>query len=196
MKEAALLVLCYLLGSIPFSYLFTRMLTRQDIRKRGSGNVGATNVFRTSGPGVALLAFLGDLLKGLLAAWIGQSTGSQFLLVICVVLAVIGHIYPVFLGFKGGKGVTTSAGIILFLMPDVTGILLLVFLAIVYFTRYVSLGSITVACLLPLLSLAMGKPWSYIVIGILMAALVVYHHRENIDRLRNGSEAKITDKAK
>ena len=80
-------------------------------------------------------------------------------------------------------------------MPDVTGILLLIFLAIVYFTRYVSLGSIIVACLLPLVSLAMGKPWSYIVIGILMAALVVYHHRENIDRLRNGSEAKITDKA-
>lgn len=194
MNELALLILCYLLGSIPFSYLFTRLFARQDIREKGSGNVGATNVLRSFGPGVALLSFMGDLLKGFLAAWIGQSTGSQFLLVFCVVLAVMGHIYPIFLGFKGGKGVTTSAGVLLFLMPDITGILLLVFLLVVYLSRYVSLGSITVACLLPLLSLVMGKPWSYVVIGILMAALVVYHHRENIDRLRRGSEAKITDR--
>lgn len=195
MQGLILLIACYLLGSIPFSYIITRVITRQDIRQRGSGNVGATNVLRTSGPGVGLLAFSGDLLKGFLAALIGQSTGSQLMLVICVVLAVIGHIYPVFLNFKGGKGVTTSAGIVLFLMPDVTGILLLIFLAIVYFTRYVSLGSISVACLLPLLSLAMGKPWSYIAVAVLISALVIYHHRENIERLRNGSEAKITDKA-
>lgn len=192
MKEVAVVLLCYLLGSIPFSYLITRILTKEDIRTKGSGNVGATNVLRTSGMKVALPALAGDILKGFVAVWIGFIlVGKSPVIMFCGLAAVLGHIYPVFLKFKGGKGVATAAGVLLYLMPAVLGILVVIFALIVAVTRYVSLGSIISAVLLPILSGLTGRPWYYTVLAIILALLVIYHHRKNIGRLKSGTEAKI-----
>lgn len=191
MQEVFWAVLCYLLGSIPFSYIFVRLLKGYDIRKHGSGNVGSTNVLRTSGKWIALAALAGDLLKGVLAAWLGLHFGGEQLACICAIAAVLGHCWSVFLGFKGGKGVATSAGIALFLMTKATIVLLIIFIIIVAVSRYVSLASISVAGLLPLMALIFQKPNQLIIMSIVLAVLVIYQHRENISRLRNGTEGKI-----
>lgn len=189
-----LVVLCYFIGAIPFSYLVS-LLKGVDIRTRGSGNVGATNVLRALGPVAAAAALAADLLKGVAAAWIGTMAGGEWLVVGCAFAAVVGHCYPIFLRFKGGKGVATSAGVILYLMPRELLIMLVVFLVVVALLRYVSLGSITVAVLLPVLALAMKEPFELLILCLLMAALVVYRHRENIQRLRSGTEPKLGSRA-
>ncbi|MFY9322549.1 MAG: glycerol-3-phosphate 1-O-acyltransferase PlsY [Syntrophomonadaceae bacterium] len=189
-----LVVLCYFIGAIPFSYLVS-LLKGVDIRTRGSGNVGATNVLRALGPVAAAAALAADLLKGVAAAWIGTMAGGEWLVVGCAFAAVVGHCYPIFLRFKGGKGVATSAGIILYLMPRELLLMLVVFLVVVALLRYVSLGSITVAVLLPVLALAMKEPFELLILCLLMAALVVYRHRENIQRLRSGTEPKLGSRA-
>lgn len=195
MKEILLVLLCYLIGSIPFSYIAGRVLANTDVRTRGSGNVGATNVFRTSGVGAALLALAGDLLKGVLAAWLGLTLGGLFLTALCSLAALIGHCYPVFLKFRGGKAVATAGGVVLFLMPEVGLILLLIFIVVTILSRYVSLASIAVALSLPFIALILKNPWQYILLSILMAMVVVYRHRENIKKLRQGTEARIGDRA-
>lgn len=193
LKEAAIIGLCYLIGSIPFSYLITRLLTKQDIRKKGSGNVGATNALRTSGVRVGMVALAGDLLKGAAAAGLGLYCGGELLAALCAFIAVFGHCCPVFLGFRGGKGVATAAGAILVLMPGVFLILMLSLVGIAYVTGYVSLGSVTAAGLFPLLVIMFDKSWTYIIMSFCIAALVIYRHRANIKRLKQGSEPKIND---
>lgn len=194
MYGVILVVLCYFIGAIPFSYLVS-LLKGVDIRTRGSGNVGATNVLRALGPVAAAAALAADLLKGVAAAWIGTMAGGEWLVVGCAFAAVVGHCYSIFLRFKGGKGVATSAGVILYLMPRELLIMLVVFLVIVALLRYVSLGSITVAVLLPVLALAMKEPFELLMLCLLMATLVVYRHRENIQRLRSGTEPKLGSRA-
>ncbi|MGE5391481.1 MAG: glycerol-3-phosphate 1-O-acyltransferase PlsY [Deltaproteobacteria bacterium] len=193
LKGIMLVIICYFIGSIPFSYIFPRIFTDVDVRSRGSGNVGATNVLRTVGIKVALLAFAGDLLKGALAAWIGVSTENGWLLIICCMAAVIGHCYPVFLNFKGGKAVASAGGIVLFLMPKIGLTLLLLFACIVFVSRYVSLGSVTIAAFLPITAMLAGQQPDYVILCWLLAALVIYRHRENIVRLRNGTESRLRD---
>lgn len=195
MQEAGLIIFCYFLGAIPFSHIFSRLWGGVDIREKGSGNVGATNVLRTLGLKVALPAFAGDFLKGLIAAFLGMKMGGEFWAALCTLVAVVGHCYPVFLSFKGGKGVATAGGAILFLMPDVLGVLALIFLSVAVISRYVSLASILTAFSLPWLSLVMGKPLIYTVLCILLAALVIYKHRENIERLLSGNEPRLGKKA-
>lgn len=192
MKLAGAVVLCYLLGSIPFSYIFTRLFTKQDIRTKGSGNVGATNVLRTSGPAVAAFALVGDMLKGVLAAFLALYMAEWTYVVLCPLAAVLGHCYPAALKFKGGKGVATAAGAILVLMPGVLGLLALIFVGTIVITRFVSMGSIVAALFLPLLIIIAGKPWPFLAGGSLLCLLVVYRHRENILRLRKGTESKIS----
>lgn len=193
LKETGLVLLCYLIGSIPFSYIFPRLFTNVDVRSRGSGNVGATNVLRTAGIPAAFLAFAGDMLKGALAAWIGTAGGGGVFLIICCLAAVIGHCYPIFLHFKGGKAVSSSGGIVLFLMPKIGLTLLIMFIGIVVISRYVSLGSITVAIFLPLTAMLAVQPTNYVILSWLLAILVIYRHQENIIRLRNGTEARFRD---
>lgn len=188
-----LVVLSYLIGAIPFSYIFTRLFTGIDIREKGSGNVGSTNVLRTVGLKVALASFAGDVMKGVLAAWLGMHFGGYTLAAACSVAAVTGHCWPVFLKFRGGKGVATSAGIVLFLFPQAV-LLILIFIIIVALSRYVSFGSICVAALLPLLLFIFHKPLALLVMGFIMAALVIFQHRENIKRILNGTEGKIGKK--
>jgi glycerol-3-phosphate acyltransferase PlsY len=171
------------------------MFAEVDVRSRGSGNVGATNVFRTTGPVVAVLSLAGDLLKGVVTAWIGTVAGNNYMIVLCPAVAAIGHCYPLFLKFRGGKAVATSGGIALFLMPEVGFILLAIFACITLVTRYVSLGSVTVALFLPLLAMYLRQPAPYVILSWILTVLVVYRHRENIIRLRAGSESKINDRA-
>ncbi|NLJ71921.1 MAG: glycerol-3-phosphate 1-O-acyltransferase PlsY [Syntrophomonadaceae bacterium] len=185
------IIAAYLLGSIPFSLLVARLMAGVDIRSQGSGNVGATNVLRTLGTKGAVFALLGDMLKGVAAVLLGLLISGEGLAAVCGVLAIIGHCYPVFLGFKGGKGVATSAGIILFLMPKIVIILLIVFLIIVFLSRYVSLASITIAILFPVLAISYGYNNAYILMSLIMAIIVVFKHRENIKRLRDGNENKV-----
>lgn len=195
LKGLILVIACYLIGSIPFSYIFPRIFTDVDVRSRGSGNVGATNVFRTVGLKVAILALTGDLLKGVLSAWIGTSAGGGWLLILTCMAAVIGHCYPVFLNFKGGKAVASAGGIVLFLMPKIGLTLLLLFACIVLVSRYVSLGSISIAAFLPLTAMLAAQPTYYVILCWFLAALVIYRHRENIVRLRNGTESRLRDPA-
>jgi len=195
MKEILVVLLCYILGSIPFSYIFSRVLGGVDIRAKGTGNVGATNVLRTLGIKIAVASLLGDLLKGVAAAWLGLHFGGQGLAAICATMAVVGHCWPIFLRFRGGKGVATSCGILMVLMPVIGLIASATFVIVIAISRYVSLGSICTAAILPVVVLLTNQPWPYIVMTFVLAAMVLFRHRANIERLRQGTEKKINEKA-
>lgn len=195
MNNLALFLLSYLIGAIPFSYLFGKYLGKVDISRRGSGNIGATNVLRSTKLSVALLSLAADLLKGLLAAWIGLTWGGPGLAAACGAVVVVGHCYSPFISFKGGKGVATAAGVIAILMPQIFLVLLAVMLLSVALTRYVSLGSVLAAALFPILCLIWLKPWPYIILSFFLATLVLFRHQTNIKRLMSGQESRITDKA-
>lgn len=195
MNYWGLLLLSYLLGAIPFSYFFGKYLGKVDISKKGSGNIGATNVLRSTNISVAILALLGDILKGLAAAWIGLTWGGPVVAAACGAMVVTGHCYSVFLSFKGGKGVATAAGVILFLMPQIFLLLLATMILAVVLTRYVSLGSVLAAALFPLICLILREPISYTIMSFFLAAVVLFRHRSNIKRLISGQEARITDRA-
>ena len=191
MKAIIIIVLCYIIGSIPFSYLFGRYFGKVDIRSKGSGNIGATNVLRTSGAFLAGASLLADLIKGVLAAWLGMLWGGPALAAGGGVAAVLGHCYPVFLRFRGGKGVSTSAGVILYLLPGVFLVLLTTFILVTFISRYVSLASLSAAIIFPFVTIGVARDWYYIILSLLMGVLVIYRHRANILRLRNGLESKI-----
>lgn len=187
------LLLSYLLGSIPNGLWLCRALWHVDLRQHGSHNIGATNAWRTLGKGPGFLVFFLDMLKGLLAVWLGgMLVGTPLVMILCGVLAIVGHSLSLFLRFHGGKGVATGLGVILMLMPKVTVIVFLVWLLLVLATRYVSLGSIVAAALVPVLALVFGYPALYVVFGVLAAALIIVRHRSNITRLLNGTENRIS----
>ena len=137
----------YLLGSVNFSIILSRMRYRDDIRRHGSGNAGMTNTLRTYGKLSAVLVLLGDAAKGFLAGWIGLELGGPVTMYLAGLFAVMGHMFPVFFGFRGGKGVATAAGFILYSSLPVCLGLAVVFLGVVFFSRYVSLGTVTVSAL-------------------------------------------------
>jgi glycerol-3-phosphate acyltransferase PlsY len=187
------LLLSYLLGSIPNGLWLCRALWHVDLRQHGSHNIGATNAWRTLGKGPGFLVFFLDMLKGLLAVWLGEMlVGTPLVMILCGVLAIVGHSLSLFLRFHGGKGVATGLGVILMLMPKVTVSVFLVWLLLVLATRYVSLGSIVAAALVPVLALVFGYPALYVVFGVLAAALIIVRHRSNITRLLNGTENRIS----
>ncbi|MDD3852326.1 MAG: glycerol-3-phosphate 1-O-acyltransferase PlsY [Syntrophomonadaceae bacterium] len=196
MTEALLIIACYIIGSIPFSYLLGRFLGGVDIRTKGSGNVGATNVYRTLGPVIGITALIADLLKGVAAVWIGNQSSLSLVLVACCLAVGVGHCYPIFLRFKGGKAVATAAGVVLALSPILFLILVLTFISVVVLSGYVSLGSVLVAILFPILTILMVKPWTYTFIALILAMLVVYRHRENLRRLKAGTEPKFRDRVR
>lgn len=185
-------VLGYFIGSIPFSFIVSKQLGKIDIREHGSGNSGATNVFRTLGKKAGLLAFLGDFIKGILAASIGLGFFNTEGALICAGMAIIGHCYPVWLKFKGGKGVATSAGMIIALTPGVGVILIAFQLSLIYKTRLMSLASILAAALYPVLVFAFGYSVDYICYSLFICLFVIYRHRANLMRLINKTESKLT----
>ena len=184
--------LAYVLGSIPNGLVLCRLIWHIDIREYGSHNIGATNVWRTLGKGPGFLVFFLDFLKGLLGVWFGLViSGEPLALVLGGVFAIVGHSASLFLGLKGGKGVATGLGVIAMLMPLPTLLVFLVWLAIVYLTKYVSLGSIVAAALVPIMAWLLDNPVEYIVFGVIAAVFVIYRHKTNIERLMNGTESKI-----
>jgi glycerol-3-phosphate acyltransferase PlsY len=193
MMTAALgLAIAYLLGDIPFGYLLVKLSTGRDVRASGSGNIGATNVLRTTGRAAGIATLLLDIGKGYLAVWIeGRLTGASLPWMSAAALAVmIGHSYPVFLRFRGGKAVAAFIGAYLCLTPVPLLAVLVVFVVIVAWTRHISLGSIIGAGAFPFAVWLIEHPPAIVVVtAILSAGLIIYRHRENIARLRAGTES-------
>lgn len=208
-------VIAYLLGSIPFGYILVRVFTGADVRAQGSGNIGATNVARTGKKGLAIATLFLDAAKGALAVFVATLflsnvlppepelysvpteliAGRQYTLMsVAALCAILGHMYPVWLKFKGGKGVATGLGVFLALAPKAVLIALVFFLIIVGITRYVSLGSIATAVMFPFAFYYMhpqhGTP---LIMTMISAAslLIIWKHRENIRRLITGNENKL-----
>ena len=187
------LFLSYMVGSIPGGLICGKLLWDTDLREHGSHNIGATNAWRTLGKAAGILIFLLDFLKGIIAVYFGLVFfGTPFGMVLCGLMAIAGHSASVFLRFSGGKGVATGLGVIAMLMPKVTLAVFAVWFAIVYVTRYVSLGSVVAAALVPLLAWIFGNPTEYVLFGVIAAVLIIIRHHSNINRLLNGTESKIT----
>jgi acyl phosphate:glycerol-3-phosphate acyltransferase len=193
----------YVSGSIPWGLWLGKWVRGIDVREHGSRNLGATNVYRVLGPGLGILTLALDVLKGALPVWIVPAMadmdafpgGPEWCAVTVGLGAVIGHVFSVFLGFKGGKGVATTAGVLLALSPLVCAIAALVFVATVAITRYVSLGSTLGAialCVALLLSTPQGVHSPSFLLGVLLALLVIVRHRENYARLARGEERRFT----
>ena len=182
----------YILGSIPNGLILGKAIWGVDLRQHGSKNIGATNAWRTIGKAGGISIFVLDFLKGAISAYLGLHLGgSELAGVLCGILAIAGHSWSVFLAFKGGKGVATGLGVIAALMPMVTLIVFAVWFAIVYFTGYVSLGSIVGAALVPILTLFFGLHTEFLILGLIAAVFIIYRHKSNIERLLNGTESKI-----
>ena len=189
-------IAAYLLGSLPFGYIITKIIHKKDIRDFGSGNIGATNVLRVYGPRSAIPVFVLDLLKGLVAVLIAKAVSDIPVVYLTAgFLAMFGHSFPVYLKFRGGKAVATSIGVLTVLSWPVTLVVLASFLLIVYLSRYVSMGSITSMALLPLAFWVLGFSFPYIIFGIATALLVAIRHHENIGRLLKGTESKLGRKS-
>lgn len=192
LMDLGLIMLAYLLGSISFGLLIARVYGGADLRRSGSGNIGATNVVRTLGTTAGLFTLLGDGAKGLVAVWLAQSWGQTPVLPAAAALAaVLGHVFPLYYGFRGGKGMATALGALLPLLPLPLLGGLLVWLAVVVIWRYVSAGSMLAALVVPLLAALRGEPTSLVLAVTLIALLVLYKHRDNLHRLRQGNEPKF-----
>ena len=198
MKTLLAIILGYLLGSLSAGIIVMRVFGHKDIRTMGSGNPGTTNILRVMGKKYALLTFLIDFFKGVLAAWLGfKLTGTQTGGLLGGIASVIGHNYPLYFGFKGGKGIATSFGALLYLFPLQTTAAFLSFLIVVAVTRYVSAGSVTAAVVLPLGVIL--TPSAGIFAKVLVTAfglLAIYRHRQNIVRLMEHRENKISFNSK
>lgn len=190
------LIIAYLLGSLPFGYIMTKLFKKVDIRRYGSGNIGATNVLRLMGWRTALPVFLLDAAKGAGAVLLARAFSDQAVVHLAAAfMALIGHSFPLFLGFRGGKGAATGIGVLIPLAGWVTPLLLLFAGAVIAVTRYVSLGSILGALALPLLFFLFDFEPTFIYFGAVMALLVIARHHANIVRLANGTESKLGKKA-
>lgn len=194
-----ILIIAYLLGNISTSYIIAKRLAGVDIRTQGSGNAGSTNVLRTFGKKAGAMTFVGDLLKGIIAVFIGYliSKFANVDMVIAGYIAVFGvvcgHNWPAFLGFRGGKGVATSLGAMIAVNPIIAISCFLLFLIIVKITKYVSLGSVLGIAASPIIMIFL-KNKNGVIITLFLTISVIYTHRENIKRLINGTERKIGQK--
>jgi glycerol-3-phosphate acyltransferase PlsY len=203
MRPVLILVIAYLLGSIPFGYLLVRAVAGADVRETGSGGTGATNVSRRAGKLAGVVTLVLDAVKGALAVILARlfltgDFGINWWVAACVVLAIAGHCFPVWLGFRGGKGVATGVGAFLALSPLSVACAGLVFIVIVWATRYISLGSIIAAAVLPLsiwiLSSYLKPAQSFaplLAAALAGAAIIIFMHRANIGRLLSGTESKF-----
>lgn len=188
----------YLIGSIPTSFILAKLTKGIDIRDFGSGNVGATNVFRVVGKMPALIALIVDVAKGALVvtlvadyfySFVGTIDSESYRAVLGFT-AICGHIWPVFLGFKGGKGVATTIGVVSVIAPTVFLLAGAVWLLVFSFTSYVSLASLSLGVALPVFAVILNKPFSVVIFAVAICAINSYKHKENIKRLVNGEEMK------
>ena len=201
-----IVVAAYLLGSVPSGYVLVRLFRHQDVRQTGSGNIGATNVLRAGGKGLAVATFLMDMLKGCSAVWLGGLIGSLLapgaapdnMRALAALVAVLGHIFPVWLGFKGGKGVATGFGVFLAASPWAALAAISVFIVVLALSRYVSLASILGAGSFPFFAWWLGRihvcaerSLFFVAVEIAVALLLIAKHYPNIRRLLAGTESKL-----
>ena len=188
-----IMIAIYLIAAIPTGVVIARLMGGEDVRQKGSGNIGATNVYRVAGKLAGVLTLVGDTLKGFLPllafkTWL-EPTPTQ--LGIASAVAILGHCYPVYLKFKGGKGVATALGIFLVLSPKAVFFALIVFILTVAITRYISLGSVLAALSAPLVILFLNHPQPIFLATLFIAALVIWRHNSNIRRLLDGTENRL-----
>lgn len=186
--------IAYLIGSISMSIVLAKLQNKPDPRESGSGNAGATNVLRTSGKFDAILVLIGDFLKGFAVVWLAHGAGlSSFAVAIAGFFCVVGHVYPVFFKFKGGKGVATGFGVTFGLSFIAAIVAVFVFVIVLGIKRYVSLASLAGAVITPFVLLFFVNG-GYFLPAVLIAALVIYRHLDNISRLKSGTEPKLGSK--
>ncbi len=189
--QAFFVIVAYLIGSIPVGLLLSK-IQGKDPRKIGSGNIGATNVMRTAGKTAGIVTLLGDVAKGFLPVMIANYySNSSFFVSFIGFSAFIGHLYPVYLRFKGGKGVATALGVYLAISPLAILIDILIFTSVLFKWRYVSLGSLVGTFMMPVILIILGKPYMYIILSILIGIFIFIKHRDNIRRLAKGEENKF-----
>lgn len=183
----------YLIGAIPTGVILTRLSGAEDIRKVGSGNIGATNVYRTAGRKLGILTLVGDVLKGALPVLAISLSGrfSPEVVAMTAVAAFVGHCYPIYLRFQGGKGIATALGIFLVLSPLSVLIAFFVFAGLFMAFKYISLSSISAAATVPIMVVVQGSNPPLIAASLFMAAVMIWRHRSNIDRLIKGEEPKF-----
>lgn len=198
-------IIAYAIGSISFSVIISKKMAGFDVREKGSGNAGTTNMLRSVGKKAAALTLLCDILKGVVSILIAIIVGKlnkevnpAILVQVSAIAVVVGHTFPIFFGFKGGKGVATSLGVLLLINWKI-GLICLVFgLILIALTQMVSLGSIASAILYPVLTIFISEcyivPGNYIIFSIIISVFIAYNHRSNIKRLLNGTENKISFK--
>ena len=193
--ELSLILVGYLVGTIPFALLVARWVADTDVRYAGSGNLGAANVFRTTGRSSGLAVMALDISKGCAAVVVASSLGADDgTRAAAGMAAVIGHIYPLWLRFRGGKGVATACGVFSVLTPLATALAVLVFVMVIWATRYVSLGSMVASLTLPPVAYLAGAPAHFVSSAVAVAALIVFRHRSNLARLRAGTELRFGER--
>ena len=199
-------IIAYAIGSINFSIIISKKIAGFDVREKGSGNAGSTNVLRSVGKKAAVITLICDVLKGIVAVLIAVLAGNivsdvdkALLVQIAGISVVLGHTFPMFFGFKGGKGVATSLGVLLTTNWKIGLICLIFALIIIIITKIVSIGSMAAAILFPVLTLFIGESFivqgvgfKYLVYSLLLATIIVFNHRENIKRIMDGTENKIS----
>jgi glycerol-3-phosphate acyltransferase PlsY len=191
MDTALAIAIAYLLGSMPFGYWIGRLMGK-DLRREGSGNTGATNALRVLGRKVGILVMVLDIGKGTLAVVIASHLGGTGTEVLAATAVVLGHAFPLFLRFRGGKAVATGAGAMLGLAPITAVIAFAVWVALIALTRYVSVASLLTAVLFPILAIVFDSPWPVVAFALCAATFVFWRHRANIGRLRAGNESRIS----
>src|SRR4030042_6411999 len=198
MRIVLIIISCYLLGSIPFGYIVGKLFKKVDIREFGSGNIGATNALRILGPLLASFVVIGDIGKGIFSIYLVQYFKIDNLLILTIAgLAVIcGHDWSLFLGFKGGKGIATTFGVVFALNPTISILALIIWGVVVITTRYVSLSSIFAVISIFIFTILFKQPYEYIIFSAIIMILGIFKHKENIERLKSKKERKIGEKIK
>jgi acyl phosphate:glycerol-3-phosphate acyltransferase len=188
----AVIILGYLIGSIPFALMLARRWGAIDLRSVGSGNLGAANVMRASGVTAGVLVAVLDMAKGAASVWLAARLSTDAAVPAAAGLAaMVGHIYPVWLRFRGGKGVATACGVFMVLTPLAIAPALAIFAVVVWLTKYISLGSVAASIALPPIAYALGSPASTVLAAIAASMIIVFRHRSNVLRVRMGTERRL-----
>ncbi|MPW27267.1 glycerol-3-phosphate 1-O-acyltransferase PlsY [Alkalibaculum sp. M08DMB] len=192
MKDFIILLVCYLIGNISFSYVLTKIKLKKDIREFGSGNAGTTNVLRVLGRKYAILVLVGDVLKGIIAIILGKLlASSEMYIILCGLLVIIGHNWPALMGFRGGKGIATSIGVFVTYDPIVAFICIGIGVLIIVISKYVSLGSVIGMSIFPIVVVMLSRSFEAFIFACCVSAISIYKHRANISRLIKGTENKL-----
>ncbi len=196
MKIVLIITICYLLGSIPFGYIMGKLFKKVDIREFGSGNIGASNALRTLGPLLASLVIIGDVGKGILSIYLVKylNIDSSLILTIAGLAVICGHDWSLFLGFKGGKGIATTFGVVLALNPTISILAVTVWGVVLITSKYASLSSICALISILIFTILFKQPYEYIVFSAIILIIGIFKHKGNIKRLKSKKERKIGEK--